>query len=319
MIPAMRAQISVLDDYQSVAASYGDWDRLDCDVTFHHEAFADTDVAAVALKDAEVVVAMRERTPFPRELFVALPQLKLLVTTGMRNASIDLEAAAEHGVTVCGTRSPGHATAELSFALVQLLARNLFAEIDSTRGGGWQVGMGRDLRGATLGVIGLGRHGSQVAGFGLAFGMRVVAWSQNLTDERADEVGVERVEKLDLLRRADFVSIHLRLSDRTRGLIGADELGAMKPTAYLVNTSRGPIVDEAALLAAVRAGRPAGAALDVYAREPLPADHPFRSEPRILTTPHVGYVTHETYEVFYGEAVEDIAAWLEGAPVRVLT
>jgi len=313
-----RTNVAVLDDYQAVAASCADWPSLGCDVTFFDRHFAGPADVAAALHDYEVIVAMRERTPFGRDLLAALPNLRLLITAGMRNASIDLEAASELGVTVCGTRSPGHATAELAFALIQNLARGLTTEIESVRAGGWQVGLGRDLRDATLGVIGLGRLGSQVAGFGLVFGMEVIAWSENLTDERAETVGVQRVSQQQLLATSDFVTIHLRLSDRTRGLIGAAELGLMQPRAYLVNTARGEIVDEAALLAAIRSGAIAGAGIDVFAEEPLPADHPFRTESRILATPHIGYVTRPTYDIFYGDAVAGIAAWLEGSPLRVL-
>lgn len=313
-----RVKVAVLDDYQAVAASCADWGSLSCDVTFFDRHLGDEADVAAALRGYGVIVAMRERTPFGRELLAALPDLRLLMTTGMRNASIDLEAASEFGVTVCGTRSPGHATAELAFALIQNLARGLTTEIESVRAGGWQVGLGRDLRGATLGVIGLGRLGSQVAGFGLAFGMKVMAWSENLTDESAAKVGVQRVSRQELLASSDFVTIHLRLSDRTRGLIGSAELSLMRPDAYLINTSRGEIVDEAALLAAIRSGDIAGAGIDVFAAEPLPADHPFRTAPRILATPHIGYVTRPTYDIFYGDAVAGIAAWIEGSPRHVL-
>lgn len=314
----MSITVAVLDDYQHVAETCADWDGLDCSVMFVDRHLASSAEVIDALRGVDVVVAMRERTPFDGALLEALPDLELLVTTGMRNASIDVAAATKRGVLVCGTRSPGHATAELSFALIQSLARGLTIEAASVQAGGWQVGLGRDLRGATLGVIGLGRLGSQVAGFGQAFGMDVVAWSENLTVERAAEVGVRLVSKSELFGTADFISIHLRLSDRTRGLVGASELAAMKSDAYLVNTSRGEIVDEHALLAAVRDGAIAGAALDVFGTEPLPADHALRREPKILATPHIGYVTRETYEVFYADAVECISAWIAGEPVRVL-
>lgn len=311
-------KIAVLDDYQSVAAVSADWGTLGYDVSFFDRHLDDYRQVAEQLDGFEVVVAMRERTPFDRQLLASLPGLKLLVTTGMRNVAIDIEAASELGVTVCGTRSPGHATAELAFAFVQTLARGLISEADSVATGGWQVGLGRDLRDARLGVIGLGRLGAQVARFGLAFGMDVRSWSENLTDERAQEVGVRLVSKRELLESADFVTIHLRLSDRTRGLIGPEELSVMRQDAYLINTSRGEIVDEDALVRAVRAQTIAGAALDVYSQEPLPPDHPFRAEPRIVATPHIGYVTKETYRIFFGDAVEDIAAWAAGSPVRVL-
>jgi phosphoglycerate dehydrogenase-like enzyme len=266
----------------------------------------------------DVVVAMRERTPFPRTLLEALPDLGLVVTTGSTNASIDVKAAQELGIVVSGTGALPHPTGELTMALILALARGIVDQVGSVREGGWQLGLGRDLLGSTLGVIGLGRLGSQVARFGHAFGMDVLAWSQNLTRERAAEVGVSPVSMDELLRRADFVTIHLRLSDRTRGLIGRDELSLMKSDAYLVNTSRGPIVEETALLDAVRSGVIAGAALDVFDQEPLPPDHPFRTEPRILATPHIGYVTRESYQVFYEGVVESIEAWRAGEPIRLL-
>jgi phosphoglycerate dehydrogenase-like enzyme len=312
-------KVAVLDDYQAVARSCADWERLNADVTFFDRHLGDDEHVAAALADFDVVVAMRERTSFGRELLASLPRLQLLVTTGMRNASIDLDAARDHGVVVCGTRSPGHATAELTFALILMLARGLAGELDSVQAGEWQRSLGRDVRGATLGTIGLGRLGSQVAAFGLAFGMDVVAWSENLTDDAARSAGARRVSRSTLLGTSDFVTIHLRMSARTQGLIGSDELALMRSDAYLVNTSRGEIVDENALLDAVRSGSIAGAAVDVYRQEPLPPDHPYRQEPRILATPHIGYVTAETYAMFYGDAVEDIAAWTAGSPIRPLT
>jgi phosphoglycerate dehydrogenase-like enzyme len=249
-----------------------------------------------------------------------LPDLRLLVTTGPRNASIDVTAAAELGITVCGTRAHAPGTAELTWALVLAVARHLPAEDASVRAGGWQQTVGTDLAGARLGLLGLGRLGERVARIGLAFEMDVVAWSANLTDERAAEVGVRRVAtKEELLRTADVVSIHLQLSDRTRGLIGARELALMKPGAILVNTSRGPIVDEPALVQALRDGVLGGAGLDVFDVEPLPREHPLRELRRAVLTPHLGYVTRRTYEVFYGDAVDDVAAWLAGFPVRALT
>jgi phosphoglycerate dehydrogenase-like enzyme len=312
-------KVAVLDDYQRVAAGCADWSSLAADVEFFNRHLGGEEALVDALAGYDVIVAMRERTPFQRSLLERLPDLRLLITTGMRNAAIDISAANELGVTVCGTQSPGHATAELAFGLILALARGITTESESIRSGGWQAGLGRDLRGATLGVVGLGRVGAQVAAFGQAFGMTVIAWSANLTSERAAAVGVGSVSKDDLLAVSDFVSIHVRLSDRTRSLIGAAELAAMKSSAYLVNTSRGPIVDETALLAALRAKQIAGAALDVFDQEPLALDHPFRSEPKLLLTPHIGYVTRETYLIFYGQAVEDIAAWLSGDPVRTLS
>src|SRR4051794_9603187 len=261
---------------------------------------------------------MRERTPFPRALLERLPALKLLVTTGAANKSIDVAAANEHGITVCGTGAHLPGTAELTWALILAVARHIPQEDASVRAGGWQQTIGLDLAGGTLGVIGLGRLGERVARIGQAFGMDVVAWSQHLTDERAAEVGVRRVEKDELLASADVVTIHLQLSDRTRDLIGERELALMKPTAILVNTSRGPIVHEPALVHALRAGTIAGAGLDVFDVEPLPARSPLRELRRAVLTPLLGYVTEKTYATFYGDAVEDVAAFLAGAPVRVM-
>jgi phosphoglycerate dehydrogenase-like enzyme len=261
---------------------------------------------------------MRERTPFTRARLERLPNLKLLVTTGMRNAAIDVGAAQERGIVVCGTGGVSAATAELTWALILALARHVPAEDRSMREGGWQTTVGIDLAGRTLGVVGLGNQGAPVARIGHAFGMRVIAWSQHLTPQRAAEHGAEAVSRDELLEQSDVLTIHLKLSERSRGLIGAAELARMKPTALLVNTSRGPIVDEAALVAALRDGTIGGAALDVYDTEPLPAHHPLRSTPNTVLTPHIGYVTAATYEVFYGEALEDIAAWRGGEPLRVL-
>ncbi|WP_347057345.1 D-2-hydroxyacid dehydrogenase family protein [Blastococcus sp. HT6-30] len=314
-------RIAVLDDYQSVAAEFTDWSQLPepAEVVEFHDSVADPDAIAARLAPFEVVVAMRERTRFSREVLERLPNLRLLVTTGMRNKSIDVEAAAELGVTVCGTGASGTATVELTWALILATVRHLPQEDAAMRAGGWQTTIGGDLAGATLGVIGLGRIGSQVARIGAAFGMDVIAWSQNLTDERAAEVGARRVDKDELFATADVATIHLLLSKRTRGLIGADDLALMKHTAVLVNTSRGPIVDEVALVDVLRRGAIAGAGLDVYDSEPLPRDSPLRELRRAVLTPHLGYVTRGTYELFYREAVEDVAAFLAGAPVRVIT
>lgn len=318
-VPGMtRIKVAVLDDYQRVAATLARWDQIDGEVEFFDDHIPDRERLVERLEPFHVIVAMRERTPFPASLLDGLSNLKLLVTTGMRNAAIDVEAAHRLGVVVCGTESPPHSTAELTFALILALARGLFDEVASVRAGGWQHGLGSDVRGATLGLIGLGRQGSQVAQFGQVFGMTAIAWSQNLTDERAGEVRVRRVGFERLLESSDFVSIHLRLSDRTHGLIDRSQLARMKSSAYLVNTSRGPIVETQALLEAVKSGAIAGAAIDVYDSEPLPADHPIRREPRILATPHIGYVTRETYEVFFTQAVEDVVAWQAGQPIRAL-
>jgi phosphoglycerate dehydrogenase-like enzyme len=297
-----------------------DWTSLPQDVevvVFRDHA---TDEAAVAarLADFDVVVAMRERTPFPRTLLDRLPRLRLLVTTGMRNASINLRAAADRGVLVCGTGGLPYPTAELTWALILALVRHVPREDRATRQGGWQETLGTGLNGKTLGVLGLGTLGSRVARVGKAFEMDVVAWSQNLTAERATAAGARLLGRDELLAGADIVTIHLVLSERTRGLIGARELGLMRPTAYLVNTSRGPIVEESALIGALRAGAIAGAGLDVYDEEPLPADHPFLQLPNTVITPHLGYVTEETYRIFYTHALENLRAYLAGAPVRVL-
>ena len=323
-------RIAILDDYQRAALRLAPFDRLpaDCEVTVFDAPFdgagapapADggPDPASEALAPFDAVCCMRERTRFDASRLARLPNLKLLVTTGARNAAIDVRAANARGVTVCGTSSPGHAASELAWALVLGLSRRLVAEDASMRAGLWQTTIGRDLRGRTLGLVGLGRHGGRVARYGRAFGMRVVAWSTNLTAERCAEVGVERVSRETLFRDADVVSVHLVMGARNAGLIGTAELALMKPDAILVNVSRGPIVDGSALLDALRAGRIGGAGLDVYDVEPLRADHPLRSAPNTLLTSHVGYVTEETYRVFHGETVEAIEAWLAGSPVRVL-
>ena len=313
-------RIAVLDDYQDVSAQFADWSVLPqpADVTVFGDHLDDEDAVAERLAPFDVVVAMRERTPFPRSLVERLPNLRLLVTTGAKNASIDLAAAADRGIPVCGTASVPSGTPELTWALILATARHVVDEVHAVRGGGWQSTVGTDLAGARLGIIGLGRIGSRVARVGHAFDMDVVAWSANLTDERAAEAGVRRVDKEELLRTSDVVTIHLQLSDRTRGLIGAPELALMKPTAILVNTSRGPIVDEQALVATLQEGRLGGAGIDVFDREPPAPDAAIRRTPGAVTTPHLGYVTRHTYEVFYREAVEDVAAWMAGAPVRQL-
>ncbi len=314
-------KVAVLDDYQSIALNMADWDSLPDDVSvdvFQDHLTDESDLVA-RLAPYEVVVAMRERTPFQRSLLERLPNLQLLVTTGMRNASIDIAAAGDNGVTVCGTDGVPYPTAELTWALILALLRKVPTEDKATREGRWQVTVGEGLHGKTLGVIGLGRLGSQVATVGVAFGMNIIAWSQNLTAERAGEFGATLVTKQELLESSDVVTIHLVLSGRSRGLIGARELLSMKPTAYLVNTSRGPIVDESALIDALQSGTIAGAGLDVFDTEPLPIDHPLRSIPNSVLTPHMGYVTDETYRVFYGDAVENIKAFLSGSPVRVIS
>ncbi|MFE9452171.1 D-2-hydroxyacid dehydrogenase family protein [Streptomyces sp. NPDC006739] len=312
----------MLDDYQGAALAYADWSPLAgrVDVRVVREHFTDREKLVDAVADCEIVVVMRERTPFDADLLRRLPRLRLLVTTGMRNASIDLAAAAAAGVTVCGTASTSTAPMELTWALILGLARQLTVESRSMRDGGpWQSTVGQDLHGRTLGLLGLGKIGSRMARVGAAFGMEVVAWSEHLTAERAAAEGARLAgSKEDLLGRSDFVSVHLVLSERTRGLLGEAELRAMKPSAYLVNTSRAGIVDRAALLSALREGWIAGAGLDVFDTEPLPADDPLRSLPNVLATPHLGYVSETNYRTYYGEAVEDITAFLAGEPVRVL-
>jgi phosphoglycerate dehydrogenase-like enzyme len=314
------AAIAILDDYQNVALKMADWSKLQAShrITVFNKPFKTQDEVAKALAGFEIVNIMRERTPFPRALLERLPDLKLLITTGPRNASVDVKAATERGIVVCGTSAGGHATAELAFGLILSLARNLPIEFNNMREGRWQTTLGQDIRGKTLGLLGLGKLGGEVAKFGKVFGMNLIAWSQNLTPERAAEIGAQRVEKDELFRRADFISVHLVLSDRSRGLVGARELGLMKPSAAIVNTSRGPIIDAGALAAALKEKRIAGAALDVYDTEPLPADHPLRSEPRAVLTPHIGYVTEESYRTFFAGVIAAIDGYLAGKPVQVI-
>ena len=313
---------AILDDYQNVALSVADWRPLEGKVKVQafNEHIADRAALATALAGFDVIVAMRERTPFDAWLFDRLLQLKLLVTTGMRNASIDLEAAARRGVTVCGTSGSVGTTTELAWGLILALARRIPEENALFHSGGkWQTTLGVGMNGKTLGVIGLGNLGARTAKVGLALEMKVLAWSPRLTPERCAEIGVTHAGSLDnLLRESDVVSIHVVLNEGSRGLLGARELGLMKRDAFLVNTSRGPIVDERALIAALQEKRIAGAGLDVFDREPLPSDHPLRRLDNVVATPHLGYVTREGYRVFYTHAVEDIAAWLAGKPVRVL-
>jgi phosphoglycerate dehydrogenase-like enzyme len=325
-------RIAILDDYQDVALGYADWKGLpgSPEVTVFNEHINRHEQLATTLRPFDVIVAMRERTAFPASLLALLPDLGLLVTTGMGNAAIDLAAARERGVTVCGTSGHPAATGELTWGLILALTRHIPEEDwrmrAAARAGGaalssrgsWQRTIGTGLHGKRLGVVGLGRIGREVSAVGQAFGMRVAAWSQNLDPDQAREIDVEPVSKEQLFSRSDVVTIHYKLSPRSTGLVGAAELGLMKPTAYLVNTSRGPIVDGSALVTALRDGQIAGAALDVYETEPLPLGDALRSLPNTVLTPHLGYVTEETYQVFYREAVEDIAAFVDGSPVRVL-
>ncbi|CAL9457830.1 D-2-hydroxyacid dehydrogenase family protein [Streptomyces sp. enrichment culture] len=318
----MRLRCAVLDDFQKVATEVADWSAVadDVEVVSFDRHFDGEDALAAALADFDIVVTLRERVPFPGSLIARLPRLKLLVASGMRNSVIDYAAAEAHGVTVCGTASSSTPPVELTWALLLGLARGIVEENNALRSGGpWQSTVGADLHGRRLGLLGLGKIGSRVAQVGLAFGMRVSAWSQNLTRERAEEVGVELASsKEELLAGSDFVSVHLALSDRTRGLLGPTELALLKPTAYLVNTSRAAIVDQDALLDALHSGRIAGAGVDVFDIEPLPDDHPVRTAPRLLATPHLGYVSQANYATYYGHAVEDIRAFLDGSPVRRL-
>lgn len=316
----MSVQIAVIDDWQNVASGVVDWSVLDAvgQVHFLHDYPADTALMIERLKGFDVICVMRERSTFDKALLQGLPRLKLLVTGGMRNAAIDIPAAKTQGIQVCGTDSYKQAAPELTWALIMASTRNLLVEANSLRDGGWQVGLGGDLYGKTLGILGLGSIGQKVAQFAQVFGMRVVAWSENLTTERAAASGVTWVSKRELFEQADILTVHLVLSDRSRGLVDAEALGWMKPTARLVNTARGPIVDEQALVEALSSGRLAGAALDVYGEEPLPLDHPFRHLPTVLATPHVGYVSEQNYRQFYQQMIEDIQAWANGTPIRGL-
>lgn len=313
-------KIALLDDYQGVALDCADWNAVlpDADITVFNDTITDPDALVARLESFEILGIMRERTPFPRALLERLPNLKLLVTTGHRNASVDVVAAKELGITVCGTPSSAHAAAELTWALIMAAARRLDLEMASFKDGGWQVGLGRDLKGATLGIIGLGRLGSLVAGYGNAFGMRVIAWSQNLTAEHAVKQGAEAVDKETLFREADFVTVHVRLSERTRNLVDRQMLSLMKPDAWIVNTSRGPIVERDALLAVLKGKRLGGAALDVFDEEPLPADDELRRLDSVVATPHVGYVSRENYAAMYSITAENIAAFLAGKPQNVI-
>lgn len=312
----------MIDDFQGVGGEFGDWASLagQVEVVSLREHPGDEDELVAALAGFDIVVTLRERVAFPGSVLGRLPRLRLLIASGMRNSVIDYTAAEAHGITVCGTESSSAPPVELTWALLLGLARGLVQENAALRGGGpWQSTVGADLHGRRLGLLGLGKIGGRVAQVGLAFGMHVSAWSQNLSKERAEEVGVGLApSKEDLLATSDFVSVHLALGDRTRGLLGAAELALLKPTAYLVNTSRAAIVDQDALLAALHEGRIAGAGVDVFDTEPLPAGHPMRTAPRLLATPHLGYVSHANYTTYYGQAVENIRAFLAGAPVRRL-
>jgi phosphoglycerate dehydrogenase-like enzyme len=317
----MARTCAVLDDYQNVAREFADWSRLagDVEIVVFNAPLGGTDEVVRALEDFDIVCLMRERTAFPRQVIEKLPRLKLIVTTGLRNAAIDVAAAADHGVIVCGTQLAPHPTAELVFAHMLEFARKVgFENARLKDGAAWQVTIGRDLSGKTLGVIGLGKLGRQVARIAEAFGMTVLAWSQNLTPETCEGTGARYAAREELLQTSDFVTVHLQLSERTTGLIAAADLALMKPSAFLINTSRGPIVEEAALADALREQRIAGAGIDVFDTEPLALDHPFRALPNAQITPHLGYVTEDNYRLCYGQTVEAIRAWLDGSPVRVI-
>jgi phosphoglycerate dehydrogenase-like enzyme len=314
-------RIAVLDDFQNVALNYGDWKGLarDAEITVFTDHVKDEDALVARLLPFDMVCAMRERTRFPRSLLERLPNLKMIASTGPWNAAIDIDATDALGITVCGTGTSLTAAGELTWALILAAVRQIPAEAQSFRNGGWQVGVGADLHGKTIGLLGLGYTGGVTAKIAQAFGMKLVAWSQNMTPASAAEHGARYVSKDELFTTSDIVSVHVRLSDRTRGLVGARELGLMKKTAFLINTARGPIVDEAALLETLKAGRIAGAGIDVFGEEPLAADHPFRKLPNLVATGHVGYVTHGSYDVYYGESVENMRAWIDGKPIRTLT
>src|SRR6516164_1529155 len=317
----MPIRCAILDDYQNVALKLADWgkvkDRVEIKVFQEHLGGPEKVIAA--LQGFQVVIAMRERTAFPKKVLDALPDLKLLITTGMRNASIDTEAAKARGISVCGTGTFGNPTSGVAIGLMLELTRRIgFENARLHAGAPWQTTIGLDPEGMTLGVLGLGKLGTRTANIAKAFGMKVIAWSQNLTAERCKEAGVDYVSKEELFRQSDFITIHVVLSQRTRGLVGANELGLMKPSAYLINTSRGPIIEEAALIAALREGKIAGAGLDVFDVEPLPLDHPLRKMENVVITPHLGYVSEQNYRRYFAEAAENIRAFLDGKPVREL-
>jgi phosphoglycerate dehydrogenase-like enzyme len=309
-------KVAILDDYQNVALQMADWSPLAgrATITVFNDHLDEPDALAARLAPFEVVCVMRERTPLTRGLLERLPRLKLIASTAFRNASIDLQAARERGIAVANTGYDSTPTVEMTWALILASARHVAAENASLRSGGWQRRIGNDLKGKTLGVLGLGNIGGEVARIGHAFGMRVIAWSENLTAEKATAAGAELVRKEELFRQSDVLTIHLVLGQRSRGLVGAAELALMKPRAWLINTSRGPIVDDSALTTALREHRIAGAAVDVFDVEPLPADHPYRSLDNMLATPHIGYVSQNLYRAFYGDTVRNIVAWLDGIP-----
>ena len=316
-----RYRCAILDDYQNVVLKVTDWSKVagDLDIKVFNEHLGGADNVVKALQGFDIVCAMRERTPFPRAVIEKLPDLKLLITTGLRNASIDVAAAKDHGVVVCGTPSVGNPTSGIAIGLMLELTRRIGYENARMKAGvPWQSTIGVDLDGLTLGVLGLGKLGTRTANIAKAFGMKVIAWSQNLTPEKCKEAGVDYVSKEDLFRQADFITIHVVLSQRSRGLVGASEIALMKPSAYLINTSRGPIIDEAALLAALRDKKIGGAGLDTFDVEPLPTDHPLRKLDNVVLTPHLGYVATQNYRAYFAGVVDDIRAFIDGKPVRVM-
>lgn len=318
--PAPIKRLAILDDYQGVAMAMAPWETLgSVEVTVFRDTITDGDALVQRLTPFDAILAMRERTPFPRVLIERLPNLRLLITTAARNRSIDAAACAAKGIVFCGTPSFGDPTTDITWGLILNLMRDLPAQQASLRAGGWQTSVGWGTEGRTLGVVGLGKLGARAAKVGLALGMKVVAWSTNLTEERAAEVGVTRVDKATLLSTADVVTLHLILSDRSRGIIGAADLAQMKRTAFIVNTSRGPLIDQEALIAALKAGTIAGAGIDVYDTEPLPPGHPMLSAPNTMLTPHLGYVTQQNYRAYYEGAIEAVLAFNAGAPVRVIS
>jgi phosphoglycerate dehydrogenase-like enzyme len=313
-------KIAILDDYHDVVLKWIDWSVLpdDYDIGLFTKPFADENTAAEALQGFEIIIANRERTPFPRSLLERLSDTKLLVTTNMRNLAIDMDAARENDIMVCGTKVISGPTAEMAWGLILSLTKRIPEENAVMHDDGWQAQFGEVLKGKTLGIVGVGKLGSMVARYGLAFDMNVIGWSENLTDERCAELGIQRVDKKTIFKDSDIVTIHQLLSDRTRGLVGAHEFSLMKPTSYLINTARGPIVDEDAMIDALMNKRIAGAGLDVYNKEPLPIEHPLRSLDNVILTGHTSNLSRDNWMICYGEALENVQAWLKGDPIRVL-
>src|SRR5690242_7600599 len=316
-----RLRCAILDDYFKLSLTSADWSRIKdrVELTVFEKPFKSQDEAAAALKDFEIILAMRERTPFPKAMFAALPKLKLMITSGMRNAAIDFEAAKAHNIVLCGTTFARDPTAPLTMGLILELTRNIGRESACMHAGEpWQTHLGIEIEGRTLGVIGLGKLGTKVSKLAQAFGMNVIAWSPNLTPDKCKDVGVTYASKEELFSKADVITIHVVLSPRSRGLVGREDLARMKPTAYIVNTARGPIIDEAALLETLQQKKIAGAGIDVFSVEPLPVDHPFRKLDNLVLTPHLGYVTEESFRSHYGQMVDCIDAWFKGEAPRRL-